>query len=319
MGSKLITVFGATGAQGGGLARAILDHPDAGFALRAVTRKPESDAAKTLAAAGAEIAVADLDDAAAVGKAMDGAYGAFCLTNFWEHFSPDKELVQAETMAEAARNAGLKHVIWSTLEDTRETVPVGSGRMPALMEKYNVPHLDAKGEANRFFTGRGLPVTLLHTSFYWDNFINFGMGPAAGPDGTLALTLPMGDAKLPGIAAEDIGRCAFGVFKAGPEHTKGVVGIAGEHLTGTEMADGLRPAAGQARALQRGHARGVPRLRLPRCRRPGQHVPVQARLQRAVLRAAGRGGEPAAEPGPDDVRALARGAPGRLRRGVTAA
>jgi uncharacterized protein YbjT (DUF2867 family) len=236
MSKKLISVFGATGAQGGGLARAILAEPDAGFTVRAVTRKPNSDAANALASAGAEVVAADLDDAASVVRAMKGAYGAYCLTNFWEHFSPEKELAQAATLAAAAAAAGLQHVIWSTLEDTRKAIPVGSGQMPVLMGRYNVPHFDAKGEANHFFLDRELPVTLLYTSFYWDNFIHFGMGPTVGPDGKLALTLPMGDAKLPGIAAEDIGRCAFGVFKAGVTAIGPAIGIAGEHLTGAEMA-----------------------------------------------------------------------------------
>ena len=236
MSKRLITVFGATGAQGGGLARAILAEPNGDFAVRAVTRKPDSDAAKALASAGAEIVAADLDDAASVARAMQGAYGAFCITNFWEHFSPDKELAQAEILATAAADARLQHVIWSTLEDTRKLVPVGSGRMPVLMGKYNVPHFDAKGEANHFFLDRHLPVTLLHTSFYWDNFIHFGMGPSAAADGTLAITLPMGNAKLPGIAVEDIGRSAFGVFKAGVVAVGPSIGIAGEHLSGGEMA-----------------------------------------------------------------------------------
>lgn len=245
MSKKLITVFGATGAQGGGLARAILAEPDGGFAVRAVTRKPDSAAAKALSHAGAEIAVADLDDAASVVRAMHGAYGAFCITNFWEHFSPGKELAQAETLATAALDANLQHVIWSTLEDTRKTVPVGSGQMPVLMEKYNVPHFDAKGEANHFFLDRNLPVTLLHTSFYWDNFIHFGMGPVAGPDGILAITLPLGEAKLPGIAVEDIGRSALGVFKAGIAVVGQSIGIAGEHLSGTEMAAAFSRLLGQ--------------------------------------------------------------------------
>ena len=245
MSKKLITVFGATGAQGGGLARAILADTGGEFSVRAVTRKPDSDAAKALAGAGAEVVAADLDDAASVGRAMQGAHGAFCITNFWEHFSPDKELAQADTLAAAAATAGLKHVIWSTLEDTRKTVPVGSGQMPVLMGKYNVPHLDAKGEANHFFTDRRLPVTLLHTSFYWDNFIHFGMGPTAGPDGKLAITFPMGDAKLPGIAVEDIGRSAFGVFKAGAANVGQSIGIAGEHLSGAEMAAAFSKLLGQ--------------------------------------------------------------------------
>jgi uncharacterized protein YbjT (DUF2867 family) len=243
--ASVITVFGATGAQGGGLARAILADPRRRLALRAVTRKPHSAAARTLAAQGAEIVVADLDDPASVRAAMSGAHGAFCVTNFWEHFSPEKELSQAHAMAQAALEAGVRHVVWSTLEDTRDIVPAGSGRMPLLMGRYNVPHFDAKGEANRAFIERGLPTTLLYTSFYWDNLIHFGMQPLRGDDGALRFVLPMGSAKLPGIAAADIGVCAFGIFVRGAELIGKSVGIAGERLSGAQMAEQLTLALGE--------------------------------------------------------------------------
>ena len=207
--SRIITVFGATGAQGGGLARAILTDPQQRFRVRAVTRKPDSPAARALSEIGADIVIADLDDAASVRRAMDGAHGAFCVTNFWEHFSPDKELAQANTMAQAALDAGVTHVVWSTLEDTREFITPGS-RMPVLMGKYNVPHFDAKGEADALFAN--LPVTYLRTTFYWDNLIHFGMGPRRDAEGRLTFVLPMGDRRLPGIASADIGPCAFRIF-----------------------------------------------------------------------------------------------------------
>jgi len=242
---KRIAVFGATGAQGGGLARAILDDAEGGFSVRAITRNVDSDKARELAAAGAEVVAADLDDAASVERAMQGAYGAYCLTNFWEHFSPDKELAQARTLAQAAKAAGLQHVIWSTLEDTRRKVPLDDARMPTLMGHYKVPHFDAKGEAEAFFRDAGVPTTFLLTSFYWDNLIHFGMEPKAGPDGVLQFVLPMDDAKLPGIAAEDIGRSAYGIFKAGPAMIGRTVGIAGEHLSGAEMASALATALGR--------------------------------------------------------------------------
>jgi uncharacterized protein YbjT (DUF2867 family) len=113
------------------------------------------------------------------------------------------------------------------------------------MGKYKVPHFDAKGEANQVFTALGLPTTFLLTSFYWDNLIHFGMGPKRGPDGKLAFTLPMGDKKLPGIAAEDIGGCAHGIFGKGHEFIGKTVGVAGEHLTGAQMAASLSRALGQ--------------------------------------------------------------------------
>jgi uncharacterized protein YbjT (DUF2867 family) len=242
---KIITVFGATGAQGGGLARAILEDRDGPFAVRAVTRDPGSTGARALAAAGAELVAADLGDAAAVARAMDGAYGAYCVTFFWAHFSPERELAEARTMAGAARVAGLQHVIWSTLEDTRRWMALDDPRMPTLMGKYKVPHFDAKGEADQFFRDAGVPVTFLLTSFYWDNLIHFGSGPKPGADGTLEFVLPMGKAKLSGIAAEDIGRCAHGILRRGAEFVGRTVGIAGEHLTGAEMAAALARAFGR--------------------------------------------------------------------------
>jgi uncharacterized protein YbjT (DUF2867 family) len=242
---KVIAVVGATGAQGGGLARGILNDADGPFHARALTRKSRSDKASELARLGAELVEADLDDVESLKRAFRGAYGAYCITNFWEHYSPEKERAQAANMAEAASDAGLEHVIWSTLEDTRQWVPLNDDRMPTLMGKYKVPHFDAKGEANREFTARGVPTTFLLTSFYWDNFIYFGMGPKRGPEGVLAITIPMGDKKLPGIAAEDIGKCAYGIFKRGRDYIGKTIGIAGEHLTGKEMAAALTRALGQ--------------------------------------------------------------------------
>ncbi len=242
---KIIAVVGATGAQGGGLVRAILADTSGGFAARALTRKPDSDKARELAKLGAKVVAADLDDPVSLRRAFDGAYGAFCVTNFWEHFSPEKELAQAANMAKAAKEAGVKHVIWSTLEDTRKWVPITDDRMPTLMGKYSVPHFDAKGEADGIFASSGAPTTCLLTSFYWDNFIHFGMGPRRGADGVLALNLPIGDRKFPGMAVEDIGKCALGVFKRGKELIGKTVGVAGEHLTGAQMAASLGKALGQ--------------------------------------------------------------------------
>ncbi|MBI3804123.1 MAG: NmrA/HSCARG family protein [Nitrospirae bacterium] len=243
---KIIAVVGATGAQGGGLVRAILNDKSGAFAARAITRNVNSDKAKALAQQGVEVVAADIDDVESLKKAFNGAYGAFCVTNFWEHFSAEKEVTQAKNMAEAAKQAGVQHVIWSTLEDTRKWVPLSDNRMPTLHGKYKVPHFDGKGEADPLFSKAGAPTTLLLTSFYWDNLIYFGMGPKKGPDGKLALTMPMGDKKLPGIAAEDIGKCALGIFKKGREYIGKTVGIAGEHLTGAQMAASLTKALGQA-------------------------------------------------------------------------
>ena len=242
---KTIAVVGATGAQGGGLVRAILEDPEKEFAVRAITRNVNSDKAKELKKLGAEVVEGDVDNLESLKNAFKGCYGAYCVTFYWEHMSPEKEFTHAKALVEAAKAENLKHVIWSTLEDTRKWVPLDNDTMPTLMEKYKVPHFDAKGEANKLFEQSGVPTTYLHTSFYWDNFIFFGMGPKKGEDGNYSLVFPMGEKKLPGIAAEDIGKCAYGIFKKGQEFIGKSVGITGEKLTGSQMAEGFSKALGK--------------------------------------------------------------------------
>lgn len=242
---KLITVFGATGSQGGGLVQAILNDTGGEFSVRAVTRDPGSDKAKALAAAGAEVVEGNIDDYQSIKSALTGAYGAYFVTFFWDHFSPEKEMEQASAMAKAADEAGLKHVIWSSLEDTRNWVPLDDDSMPTLNGKYKVPHFDGKGESEKFFTERNLPVTFLYASFYWDNMIHFGLGPKRGEDGTLAIAFPLGDKKMAGISADDIGKCAYGIFKEGDKVFGQTIGIAGDQLTCTEMAEALTEALGE--------------------------------------------------------------------------
>ncbi|MBC7842918.1 MAG: NmrA family NAD(P)-binding protein [Gemmatimonadaceae bacterium] len=233
---KIIAVVGATGAQGGGLARAILTHPDSGFRVRAITRDATSVAARKLAAAGAEVVTADLGDSASLSTALREVWGAYFMTCFQAHFCPATEKLEARTMAAAARRAHVRHVIWSTLEDTRtRATPRGS---------YNVPHCDAKGEADGYFRELDVPTTFLRTSFHWENFIDWGLGPRLGPHGNLVLTMPIGTSRLAGIAAEDIGRCAFGIFSEGTDTIGCTIGIAGEHLTGDEMAAKMGRATG---------------------------------------------------------------------------
>jgi uncharacterized protein YbjT (DUF2867 family) len=233
---KTIAVVGATGAQGGGLVRAILADPERRFIVRAVTRDPASEKARALAAAGAEVVAGDADVPAGLDQAFAGAHGAFLVTNFWEHMSPEREIAQAAALARATKAAGVEHVVWSTLEDTRRWVPLSDERMPTLQGKYKVPHFDAKGEADAIFVAEQVPVTWLKVAFYWENFIYFGQGPHKGPDGNLVLALPLGGGKLPGIAVEDVGRVVHAIFTKGTSMVGQTVGIAGETLSGPELA-----------------------------------------------------------------------------------
>ncbi len=213
-----------------------------GFACRAITRDPSKDKAKALAARGAEVVKADLDDVQSLKRAFAGAYGAYCVTNFWEHFSAEKEKAQAKNLADACRAAGVKHVIWSTLEDTRKLMAHDDTRMPMLQKHYRVPHFDAKADADEHFSD--LPATYLVTSFYWDNLYAFGLAPKKGEDGSYSWALPMGTSKLAGIAAEDIGKVAYGIFKAGAPYFGKRVAIASENLTIEEIGQKLSRALG---------------------------------------------------------------------------
>jgi len=250
--TKLIAVVGATGNQGGGLVRAILADTSGEYAVRALTRNPDSAKGKALAAAGAEVVAADLDDEASMRAAFDGAYGAFVVTDYWVQRTDEEEaartraemeLDQAEIAARAARDAGVRHVVWSTLEDTR-TFFAGRDDVPSLEEgRYKVPHFDAKGEADEIFTKYGVPTTFLRTTFYFDAFIN-GMPPTRNADGKLTITMPMADRPLAGVASEDIGRTAFAILKH-PDLIGETISIAGDHLTVDQYAAALSEAFGE--------------------------------------------------------------------------
>lgn len=242
---KVIAVLGATGAQGGGLVRAIMADKSGEFTARALTRNVNSDKAKALKELGAEVVAVDIDSYESLKSAFSGAYGVYAVTFFWDHFSAEKEVEEAKLIAKAAKETGIKHIIWSTLDDTRKFIPLSDNRMPTLQGKYKVPHYDGKGEANNIFTEQKLPVTLFNTSFYWENFIYFGLEPRRGEDGKIYLNLPMGDKKLPGMASEDIGKCAYGIFKRGDEFIGKTVGVAGGHPTGKMMADSMAKALGE--------------------------------------------------------------------------
>ena len=240
---KIITVFGGTGSQGGSLTRAVLADKGGEFTVRAVTRKPDSDSARELARAGAEVVRADMDDEASLGRAFEGAYGAYLVTNFWEHMSAEREKAQAANLARAAGHAGVQHAIWSTLDDTRECIPLDDDRMPTLQGSYNVPHFDAKAEADHFFTEAGIPTTFLRTTFYWENLLG-NFAPQRGEDGTLQLSFPMGTSRLSGIAVDDIGKTALAILSRGTDLIGATVSIAGEHLSVGDMAAAVTEVVG---------------------------------------------------------------------------
>jgi uncharacterized protein YbjT (DUF2867 family) len=222
-GKDVIAVVGATGAQGGGLVRAILADPDGRFTARALTRDRNSQRARELAALGADVVEADLDDETSLRAAFDGAHGAYVVTNFWAQRTPEQvaarsaselEQTHAANAARAARDTGLRHVIWSTLADTRPYFAAGDRVAPLLEGKYRVPHCDAKADANRFFLDAGVPTTFQQANVYYEAFLGV-FAPRRDENGNLVLALGFGDARVPSQAREDIGRTAYGIFREG--------------------------------------------------------------------------------------------------------
>lgn len=227
---KIVVVIGATGAQGGGLARALV--ANGVYAVRGVTRNPASEKAQALTALGVDVVQAELDDVESLKQVFEGAYGAYFVTNYWEHMSVEKEIQQIKNLADAARDTGIEHVVLSTLEDTRKFIKEGT--MPKLHGDMYVPDFDGKASVTDYVS-KAVPTTEYLPCFYYENFINFGMGPKPDAKGNLALTFPLGDVPFAAISAEDIGVFAAKVFEH-PELIGKTVGVAAQKQTIAHMA-----------------------------------------------------------------------------------
>ncbi|XP_008821843.1 nmrA-like family domain-containing protein 1 isoform X2 [Nannospalax galili] len=230
---KVIAVFGATGAQGGSVAKAILENKY--FAVRALTRDVTRKKALALQDLGAEIARCDLDDAASVEAALKGAYGAFVVTNFWDHLSKEKEVCQGKLVADVAKRLGLKHVVYSGLENVQQL----SGG------KLQVPHFDGKGEVEEYFWSIGVPMTSVRLAAYFENFLTVWK-PVKAPGGDhYTLALPMGNAPMDGISVADIGAVVSSIFNSSEEFLGKAVGLSAEALTVQQYADVLSKILGK--------------------------------------------------------------------------
>ena len=229
MTSKTILVFGATGAQGGSVARALLARKQ--FNVRAITRKPDSPAAQSLRELGAEVVQGDLDDPASLRAALQGVYGVFGVTNFWEHF--DKEAEQGRNLVEAVAGAKVAHFIFSTLP------PIEKATGGALRS----PHFDLKAEHEELARSLGIPSTFVHVPFYYENFLYF-FPPRPVADGTYQFGFPQGDRPLAAMSVEDVGLVVAPMFEEPEKWIGKVVPLAGDELPATEYAAAMSRAAG---------------------------------------------------------------------------
>jgi uncharacterized protein YbjT (DUF2867 family) len=218
---RTILVTGATGAQGGSVVRHLLERDS--YAVRAFTRNPDSERARALAKQGVEVVAGDLEDADSLRAALDGCYGAFGVTNFWEHF--DREAQQGRNLVDAVADAGIRHFVFSTLPNVKALTG----------GEIEVPHFDIKGEMEGYARERGVPATFAQMAFYYENFYVF-LKPQRQEDGSYVIGFPQGDTLLAGVAAEDAGGVIAVMFDRPDEFMGGTQYIVGDDLPAAEYA-----------------------------------------------------------------------------------
>ena len=222
--SKLITVFGATGAQGGPVARALLQN---GFKMRAVTRNTDSEKAKALRDAGAEVVAGSIDNRDSVKAAVAGAYGAFVVTPFL--VSNEEEVGKAA--ADACKEAGLQHVVFSGLESVKDKI----GKSCA--------HMDSKVAVEKYLDEIGVPNTSVRYPFYFENFLSFYV-PAFKADGTYTLTMPI-DGPMNAISVADGAPIVLAVFQNPQQYLGKKVAISGSRKKITEYTEIISKVTGK--------------------------------------------------------------------------
>jgi uncharacterized protein YbjT (DUF2867 family) len=225
-GIDVILVTGATGQQGGAVARELLA---AGHKVRAMTRKPEGEAAQALAALGAEVVRGDLDDHASVEAALEGAWGVFAVQNSWEA-GIDGEERQGKDIAKLAKQAGVQHFVYTS---------VGSAD-----KNTGIPHFDNKSRVEETIRGLGFPsYTILRPVFFMDNLLSPWFKPAID-EGNLAIGVKP-DTRLQMIAVSDIGKYGCMAFERHAEMNGKAIDLAGDEMTMPEAAEVIAKAKGK--------------------------------------------------------------------------
>ncbi len=220
---RLILVTGATGQQGGAVARKLLER---GFAVRVLTRDTQKPAAKELAGLGAEVVEGDLDDRASIERALEGVRGVFSVQQFAET-GVEGEVRQGKALADAAKEAGVEHFVYSS---------VGSAH-----KETGIPHFDSKWEVEEHARGIGLPCTVLRPVFFMQNW-EWMREPILGG----ALPQPLDPEKpLQNVAAEDIGAFAALAFENPDQWIGREVDLAGDEMTMTDIAGAFSRVTGR--------------------------------------------------------------------------
>lgn len=221
--TERILVTGATGAQGGSVARFLIE--DGTFTVRALTRHPDSPKAAALKAAGAEIVQGDLSDTDSLRKAIDGCTGVFGVTSFWEHFEKEREHGQ-HLIDVVADSPQVKHFVFSSLHDANA---LSHGTL-------DVPHLQIKADLEKVARAKKLPMTVVMPAFYYENYLAF-FPPQKQGGGNYAFGFPQGETPLAMMAIEDLGGVVAPIFANREKYLGETVGVVGDELTGASQAE----------------------------------------------------------------------------------
>lgn len=221
----IIAVCGATGFQGGSTVKHLLR--DGRFAVRALTRKPNSAHAKELAKAGATVVQADFDDQASLCRAFKGCYGAFGVTDYFDAF--EKEYQQGVNIIDAAKATGIRHLVFATAPDV----------------DYDVPCFKYKAAAGRYLTTSGVPYTTMKTSFYYGNVFLFEMLSRNPRTGGWRMKFPFPtDARIPSVSPRDIGAFALGAFTNPSEWLGKDMAVCNEYISPRQYAETFAEVTG---------------------------------------------------------------------------
>jgi len=225
----LCLVFGATGTQGGNVIKALIASKK-GWKIRAVTRNPGSPGAQKLKEMGVEVVKGDQDDLDF--KLFEGVTHCYLVTNYWAHLDTERERKQLVAAAKAIKKSKtMQFTVYSTLEDYTRNKAVQS--MPDVENGYKVAHFDVKGQCDKLFNKK--KTCFLRAAFYLENFLS-SFGPNKNEDGSFTVCMPMGDKKLPMVAAADIGFAAATAFNNPAKYAGKYMGLSTCIHTGAEIA-----------------------------------------------------------------------------------
>lgn len=218
---KTILVTGATGAQGGSVANALLNNKE--FNVRILTRNAQSAKAIAIGKAGAEIFEGDLADVNSIRRAMKDVYAVFGVTNFWEHFGDEYQ--HGKNLIDVVNESGVKHFVYSSLP----------GYNKLSYGTLSVPHCDIKHELENYIKRLSIPATFVHVSFYYENFFDF-FPLQKDKAGNFSFGFPQGYTKLAMTSVHDMGPIVAAIFQHPEKYIGRTVGIVGDDLSCAEYA-----------------------------------------------------------------------------------